>query len=145
MKNIKLNDLLFVVVLGFIAATLTGIAVGTINYVMFTLIGISLNIFYFFGAYFIASSIRRQYERSTLAYQIIAVILTIHGYFFSYVVFNVFRVGIENTGFVIKLFYSFRYMIAFFNPVSIFTSGFSGIIEYLFIFIFCYIAFTKTK
>jgi hypothetical protein len=145
MKNIKMNDLIFVIILGFIAATLTGIAVGTINYLLYSSIGITMNIFYFFGAYFIASYIRRQYETSTVLYQVLAVLFTLHGYFFSYVVFNVFRVGIGSAGLIIKLFYSFQYLLNFFNPLSIFQSGFAGIIEYLFIFIFCYIAYTKTK
>ncbi|MBU1019675.1 MAG: hypothetical protein KJ847_00555 [Firmicutes bacterium] len=145
MKNIKMNDLLFVILVGLITATLTGIAVGTVNYLLYTSIGITMNIFYFFGAYFIASYIRRQYEISTRLYQVIAVIMTIHGYFFSYVVFNVFRIGIGSAGSILKLFYSFEYVINFFNPIHIFQSGFGRIIEYLFIFIFCYIAYTKTK
>lgn len=145
MKNIKTNDLLFVILIGLVAATFTGLAVGTANYLLYSTVGITMNIFFLFGAYFIASYIRRQYENSTILYQIIAVVMTLHGYFFSYVIFNVLRIGIGASGMIFDYFYSLKYILLFFSPVRAFQSGFSGIIEYLFIFLFAYVAYMKTK
>lgn len=145
MKNVVYKDLFFVVVIGFLVAVLTGIAVGTIDYLLFSLAGFTMNIFFFIGAYFIASYIRRQYDESVRLYQIIAVIVTIFGFFFSKVVFQVFVFGIDSFGFFFKYIFSINFMISYFNPRNIIDSGFGAVISYLFIFIFAYIAYTKTK
>lgn len=145
MKNVIYKDLFYVVLIGFIVAILTGIAVGTIDYLLYTLAGFTMNIFFFIGAYFIASYIRRQYEESVVLYQIIAVIVTLFGYFFSIVVFQVLIIDIKAFEILFKYIFSIDYMINFFNPKNIITGGFGAVIEYLFIFIFGYIAYTKTK
>ena len=145
MKNVVYKDLIYVVIIGFLVATLTGIAVGTIDFLLYDLAGFTMNIFFFIGTYFIASYIRRQYVDSVKLYQIIAVIVTIYGYFFSIVVFQTFILGLNAFEFIFKIVFSFRYMINFFNPTNVIDGGFGTVIEYLFIFIFGYIAYTKTK
>lgn len=145
MRNIVYKDLIFVLIIGALVATLTGIAVGTLDYLLFELAGFTMNIFFLFGAYFIASYIRRQYFESIRLYQIIAVILTMYGFFLSKVVFQVFIYGIETFSLFFKYVFSFEFMTGYFDPRNLFTGGFSAIISYFFIFIFGYIAYTKTK
>ena len=145
MKNIVYKDLIYVILIGFLVATLTGLAVGAIDFLLYDTAGFTMNIFYFIGAYFIASYIRRQYVESIQLYQIIAVIVTVFGYFFSIVVFQAFIFGIDSFEFIFKIVFSFDYMISYFNPKNIITGGFGSVIEYLFIFLFGYIAYTKTK
>ncbi len=145
MKNVVYKDLIYVVIIGFLVATLTGIAVGTIDFLLYDLAGFTMNIFFFIGTYFIASYIRRQYVDSVKLYKIISVIVTIYGYFFSIVVFQTFILGLNAFEFIFKIVFSFRYMINFFNPTNVIDGGFGTVIEYLFIFIFGYIAYTKTK
>lgn len=145
MKNVIRKDLVYVVLIGIVVSTLTGIAVGTVDFLLYESIGITMNIFFFIGAYFIASYIRRQYVESALLYQVIAVIVTLFGYFFSTIIFLTFINGIDAFGFIFKAIFSMSYMIDFFNPLNIITGGFGSVIEYLFIFIFGYIAYTKTK
>ena len=145
MKNIIYKDLIYVVLIGILVATLTGLAVGTANFLLYNQANFTMSIFYFMGTYFIASYIRRQYIESNKIYQIIAVIVTLYGYFFSIVVFQVFMLGIESFVFVFKIVFSFNYIINYFNPSNIISGEFGGVIEYLFIFIFGYIAYSKTK
>jgi len=145
MKNIVYKDLIYVILIGFIVSLLTGIAVGTIDYLLYSTAGFTMNIFFFIGAYFIASYIRRQYVESIVLYQIIAVVVTMFGYFFSLVVFQVFIFGIDAFEILFKYVFSIDYMVNFFNPNNIITGGFGAVIEYLFIFIFGYIAYSKTK
>ncbi len=144
-KNIIYKDLIYVILIGFLVATLTGVAVGSIDYFIYNKAGFTMNIFFFMGAYFIASYIRRQYVDSIRLYQIIAVVVTLYGYFFSIVVFQVFIFGIDTFGILFKIIFSFKYLFEYFNPSNIINGGFGAVIEYLFIFIFGYIAYTKTK
>jgi hypothetical protein len=145
MNKINYKDLIYVVLIGIMVATITGIAVGTVDYLLYESLGITLKIFYFMGAYFIASYIRRQYFESIVLYQVIAVIVTIYGYFFSYVVFLVFINGIDAAEYIFRLIFSLEYMLEYFNPINIIDDGFGAVLEYLFVFIFGYIAYTKTK
>lgn len=145
MKNVIVKDLIYVVLIGIVVSILTGIAVGTIDFLLYESVGITLNIFFFIGAYFIASYIRRQYVESEVLYQVIAVIVTLFGYFFSTVIFFTFINGIDAFWFIFKIIFSLEYMIDFFNPINIINGGFNSIIEYFFIFMFGYIAYTKTK
>ena len=145
MKNVIYKDLFYVVLIGLIVATITGIAVGTVNFLLYNQAKFTMSIFYFMGTYFIASYIRRQYIESTITYQITAVIVTLYGYFFSIVVFQALLLGIENFEFIFKIVFSFEYMINYFNPSNLVTGEFGGVIEYLFIFIFGYTAYSKTK
>ena len=145
MKNMEYKDLIFVIVIGALVATLTGIAVGTVDYLLYKLAGFTMNIFFLFGAYFIASYIRRQYYESVRLYQIIAVIVTMFGYFFSKVVFQVFIFGIGTFELFFKYIFSFEFMFDYFDPRNLITGGFGAIISYFFIFIFGYVAYTKTK
>ena len=114
MKNVIYKDLFYVVLIGLIVATITGIAVGTVNFLLYNQAKFTMSIFYFMGTYFIASYIRRQYIESTKTYQIIAVIVTLYGYFFSIVVFQALLLGIENFEFIFKIVFSFEYMINYF-------------------------------
>jgi len=145
MKNIVYKDLFYVVIIGTLVATLTGLAVGTMDYLLFKLAGFTMNIFFLFGAYFIASYIRRQYFESVRLYQIIAVVVTMYGFFFSKVIFQVFIFGIETFELFFKYVFSIEFMVYYFDPRNLVTGGFTAIISYLFIFIFGYIAYTKTK
>ena len=145
MKNVIYKDLFYVVLIGFIVAALTGFAVGIIDYLLYSTAGFTMNIFYFIGAYFIASYIRRQYVESIVLYQIIAVVCTLFGYFFSVVIFQMMILDISLFSRLFKLVFSLDYMIEYFNPKNIINGGFGSVIEYLFIFIFGYIAYTKTK
>jgi hypothetical protein len=145
MKNIVYKDLFYVLIIGALVATLTGIAVGTIDYLLFKLTGFTINIFFLFGAYFIASYIRRQYFESIRLYQIIAVIITMFGYFFSKVVFLVLTYDIRAFSFFFNYVFSFGFMTSYFDPRNLITGGFGAIISYFILFIFGYIAYTKTK
>jgi hypothetical protein len=145
MKNIVYKDLFYVIVIGTLVAILTGIAVGLVDYLLFKLAGFTMNIFFLFGAYFIASYIRRQYFESIKLYQIVAVIVTMFGFFFSKVVFLVLTYDIRAFSFFFKYIFSIQFMINYFDPRNLISGGFSVIISYLFIFIFGYIAYTKTK
>ena len=145
MKNVVVKDLVYVVLIGIIVATLTGVAVGTVDFLLYSTAGFTVNIFFFMGAYFIASYIRRQYEESIRLYQVIAVIVTLYGYFFSILIFQVFIFGLDTFGILFKYIFSIDYMVGYFNPSNLISNSFGSIIEYLFIFIFGYIAYTKTK
>ncbi len=145
MKNVNIKDLVYVVLIGLVVATITGIAVGTVDYLLYNSIGITMKIFYFIGTYFIASYIRRQYVESTKLYQIVAVIVTLHGYFFSIVVFLVFINGLDTFEYLFTVIYSVEYMVEYFHPLNLIEGGFGAFLEYLFIFIFGYIAYSKTK
>lgn len=145
MKNVNTKDLVFVILIGMVVSTITGIAVGTVDYLLYNSIGITMKIFYFMGTYFIASYIRRQYVESTKLYQIIAVIVTLQGYFFSIVVFLVFINGLDTFEYLFKTIFSIDYMVDYFNPNNLIAGGFGAFMEYLFVFLFGYIAYSKTK
>ena len=145
MKDLNYKDLSYVVLIGIVVATLTGIGVGTVDYLLYNSIGITMKLFYFIGAYFIASYIRRQYVESIKLYQIIAVIVTIFGYFFSQVVFIIYITGIDMIEYAFKYVFSFEYMSSYFSLANLTEGGFGALLEYLFLFIFGYIAYTKTK
>lgn len=145
MENVNRKDLMYVILIGIIVSTLTGMAVGTIDYLLYSSLGITLKLFYFVGTYFIASYIRRQYVESARLYQIIAVIVTMHGYFFSLVIFFVYINGIDTFEYLFKFVYSVDYMVSYFNPLNVFTGGMGYMLEYFFVFLFGYLAYTKTK
>ena len=145
MKDVVYKDLFYVIVIGALVAILTGIAVGTVDYLIYELAGFTMNIFFLFGAYFIASYIKRQYVESIRLYQVIAVVLTMFGFFFSKVVFQVFIFGIGTFGLFFKYIFSIGFMTSYFDPRNLISGGFGAIISYFFIFIFGYIAYTKTK
>ncbi len=145
MKNIKLNDLFYVILVGFLASIVVGIGIGIIEYVLYITIGLTLRIFFFIGVYFLAGYIRRQYVESAMIYQILAVIFTINGYFLSIIISNVLDAGIDQLGYFLNFIYSLDFLLYYFDPRVIFSSGAYDLIEYLFLFISCTIAYIKTK
>jgi len=145
MKDVKLNDLIFVIIVGFIASIVVGVAVGTIEYLLYEALGFTLRIFFFIGVFFLAGYIRMQYTKSTVLYQVLAVIFTIHGYFLSMLISNVFGSGFDQIQYLFKMVYSIEWVFYYFDPSVIFSGNAYDTIEYLFLFISCAIAYVKTK
>jgi hypothetical protein len=72
LKDIKLKDLVFVILYGVVISILLGIALGFIDYYIRTYINFSLAIMmFFFSAQYIGRTVRKQYERPHIVYTVI--------------------------------------------------------------------------
>ncbi len=68
-KDIKLNDLIFVILYGVVISLLFGVVIGLLDYVISDAIGFSIFfILFFFGAQFIGNTVRKQYEIPHIVY-----------------------------------------------------------------------------
>lgn len=72
LKDIKIKDLIFVILYGGVISTLLGIVIGFIDFYLLTLISFSFSILlFFFSAQYIGGLVRKQYSEPHIVYSII--------------------------------------------------------------------------
>jgi len=146
LKDIKLKDLIFVILYGVVISILLGIALGFIDYYIRSYINFSLAILmFFFSAQYIGRTVRKQYEKPHILYIIITGIflvfqaIIIYGLPFIYSIAQQF----EDIMIVLDLRMYLQYFILLIT--SIFTNfNFNYILMLLIIAVGTYVGVSKT-
>jgi len=144
MKRINNIDLLYVLIVGFIASTIAGVFDGSINYFLSETIGFSFHLIFLVVVYFVAKNIRRQYVEGDIIYQVLAIIFVFYAYLLSMAIGSILQVGIDVAVPVLKSVFNLEFIFVYFNPLNLIKYGFQFVIEMLFLLVSGFIAYRET-
>ncbi len=146
LKDIKLKDLIFVILYGVVISILLGIALGFIDYYIRSYINFSLAILmFFFSAQYIGRTVRKQYEIPHILYIVITGIflvfqaIIIYGLPFIYTIAQQY----EDITIVLDLRMYLQYFLLLIT--SVFTNfSFNYVLMFLIIAVGTYVGISKT-